>query len=355
MKPHRWARAEASPMFCVWELTLACNLNCRHCGSRAGEARSDELDEHEVLRVADELAQLGCGRVSLMGGEPFLRRDWEAIVGRLVAGGVTVEMVTNGWMVDGAMARRMVDAGVHSVSVSIDGTAAVHDLLRDRIGSFERAMGAVHHAREAGMPVGVLTQVNQANIGDLERLYPLLLDAGVGGWQMQLSEALGRFGDEEQWALQPGQLPELERIILKLSGLRGMWVYGADNIGYMSQNDPRMRETPTGTFCWTGCQAGLRVLGIASDGAVRGCLSLPPEFNEASVRQRSLAEIWGDPGLFQYNRNGAGQQLTGFCGECVYRKICRGGCTSLRQTSMGGLGENRYCLFRLGQEKSGGL
>ncbi len=27
------------PEFCVWELTLRCNMQCVHCGSRAGPAR----------------------------------------------------------------------------------------------------------------------------------------------------------------------------------------------------------------------------------------------------------------------------------------------------------------------------
>ncbi len=350
MRMNRWAQAAESPMFCVWELTLACNLRCRHCGSGAGLAQADELDQVEALRVADELAGLGCKRVSLIGGEPFLKPGWEAVVERLAARGVIVELVTNGWMVDSAMVQRMVSAGVHSVSVSIDGTAAVHDMLRDRKGSFERALAAVRNVREAGLPVGVLTQVSKANMGDLERLYPELEQAGVGGWQIQLSMALGRFGGEEQWILSPEQLPELERIILKLSQLRGPWVYAADNIGYMSRNDPLLRESPTGTFCWTGCQAGLHVLGIASDGSVRGCLSLPAEFNEASVRERSLASIWADAGLFQYNRSHKEQTLTGFCRQCVYRRICRGGCTTLRYTTTGGLGENHYCLYRMDQE-----
>ena len=68
---------------CVWELTLACCFGCRYCGSAGGRARADELSTAECLDTADQLAELGCRRVSLIGGEVFLRRDWAQIAGRL--------------------------------------------------------------------------------------------------------------------------------------------------------------------------------------------------------------------------------------------------------------------------------
>jgi len=63
-----------TPRACVWELTLACNLRCKHCGSFAGSRRDDEMSLEENLRVADQLAALGCRRVTLSGGEPTLNR-----------------------------------------------------------------------------------------------------------------------------------------------------------------------------------------------------------------------------------------------------------------------------------------
>ena len=68
---------------CVWEITLACNLRCGHCGATAGHARPDELSPAEALRLADDLAALPVLEVTLMGGELFLRPDWLAIAERL--------------------------------------------------------------------------------------------------------------------------------------------------------------------------------------------------------------------------------------------------------------------------------
>ena len=80
----RWRTAQdlerRRPRHAVWELTLSCNLKCRHCGSRAGAPRSDELTTAEALSLVDALADAGVREVTLIGGEAYLRRDWLEIV-----------------------------------------------------------------------------------------------------------------------------------------------------------------------------------------------------------------------------------------------------------------------------------
>ena len=49
------------PRYTVWELTLACDHRCLHCGPRAGEARPNELTLDECLQLVDEMAELGVG------------------------------------------------------------------------------------------------------------------------------------------------------------------------------------------------------------------------------------------------------------------------------------------------------
>src|ERR1700722_15026038 len=68
------------PSYVVWELTLACDLACHHCGSRAGRARPDELTTDECLELADQIAALGANEVTLIGGEAYLRDDWGDII-----------------------------------------------------------------------------------------------------------------------------------------------------------------------------------------------------------------------------------------------------------------------------------
>ena len=71
------------PGCAVWEITLACNLNCIHCGSAAGKKRSDELSTDEALDLCQALKEIDCMGVALMGGEPLLRPDWVDISERV--------------------------------------------------------------------------------------------------------------------------------------------------------------------------------------------------------------------------------------------------------------------------------
>src|ERR1700745_4376755 len=64
------------PVHVVWEITLACNLKCGHCGSRAGKRRANELSTAECLDVVRQLAAAGTREITLIGGEAYLRRDW---------------------------------------------------------------------------------------------------------------------------------------------------------------------------------------------------------------------------------------------------------------------------------------
>jgi MoaA/NifB/PqqE/SkfB family radical SAM enzyme len=94
----------------VWEITLACNLACSHCGSRAGQARPRELTTAEALSVVAQMAAIGISEVSLIGGEAFLRRDW-LTARAIVDAGMQCTLATGGYGVSLDTAGRMVEAG----------------------------------------------------------------------------------------------------------------------------------------------------------------------------------------------------------------------------------------------------
>ena len=83
----------------IWELTLACNMNCKHCGSSAGEDRSNELSLEECYKLCKEFADEGCNLVTLMGGEPFVRKDWNQISWCIKDLGMDLGYVTNALLV----------------------------------------------------------------------------------------------------------------------------------------------------------------------------------------------------------------------------------------------------------------
>ena len=125
---------------CVWELTLACCFGCRYCGSAGGRARADELSTAECLDTADQLAELGCRRVSLIGGEVFLRRDWAQIAGRLTGRGAAVAVITNGYLMSPEVLAQLREAGVAPDLIRLSvGIENPDDILADIDQALEKA------------------------------------------------------------------------------------------------------------------------------------------------------------------------------------------------------------------------
>src|SRR5579859_578988 len=88
--------AQWQPIYAVWEITLRCDLACRHCGSRAGRERPEELTTAEALDLVGQMANLGVKEVTLIGGEAYLREDWTEIARSVRAHGMQCTMTTGG-------------------------------------------------------------------------------------------------------------------------------------------------------------------------------------------------------------------------------------------------------------------
>ncbi len=346
--PHR-------PRNCVWELTLACNLRCAHCGSRAGRPRDRELDTAECLDVVAQLAALQCDLVTLSGGEPLLRRDWDVIARAAADLGIYVNLVTNGTLVDRDVARRTVDAGLVNVGVSVDGPEDLHDGIRGK-GAFARTMAGIANLRAVGMSVGVLTHVNRQNLARLQDVRRVALEAGAATWRLQLGKPMGSMTERQDLLLRPRDLLTLVPEIARLKALGGIGVSVGDSIGYYGTHDKALRGRGWRggrAESWQGCQAGLQAIGIESDGGIKGCLSMQAEmgdgdpFREGTVTDTSLAELWFREGAFPYNREFRADSLTGFCRRCAHASVCKGGARCVAAAATGALGEDPFCYHRV--------
>ncbi|HEY8376658.1 MAG TPA: radical SAM protein, partial [Nannocystis sp.] len=178
----RVAGEAPKPRYAVWELTLKCDQKCIHCGSRAGAARTRELSTDEALALVPQLRELGVGEVTLIGGEAYLRDDFILIARAIRMAGMDCTLTTGGLNLTASRCEALKEAGIRSVSVSIDGTEAVHDALRGVAGSFKRAFTALARLRAVGVARSVNTQINRLTLPTLEELQSLLLAAERRGW-----------------------------------------------------------------------------------------------------------------------------------------------------------------------------
>src|SRR5262245_18034471 len=175
------------PIFVVWELTLACDLRCVHCGSRAGQPRRNELTTDECRTVIEDLAELGTREVTLIGGEAYLRRDWLDIVRAIRAAGMGCSLQSGGRRLARGRLLAAREAGLQSLGISLDGLPDLHDRLRGVPGSFAAAIGALRSAHDLGLPTTANTQLTAAVVPQLPELMEQLVELGVASWQVQLT------------------------------------------------------------------------------------------------------------------------------------------------------------------------
>jgi radical SAM protein with 4Fe4S-binding SPASM domain len=330
--------------FAVWEITLRCNLACRHCGSRAGSAREAELTPQEALDLVDQLAEVGIREVALIGGEAFLRADWLDIARAITKAGMVCSMTTSGYGLSAPTARRMKQAGMRHVSVSVDGLEQTHDALRARGGSFAAAIAALHHLHEAGLLVGANTQINRLSAPELPELYEQLKDAGMRAWQIQLTVPSGNAADRPEILLQPCELVHLYDVLARLA-IRATrdgvtWAPG-NNVGYHGPYTDLFAAAGASGAIGEGCQAGESVLGIEADGTIKGCPSLgASDYGGGNIRERRLSE------MLRTSLKAPSAVLWGFCRTCEFADRCRGGCTWTAHAFFGCPGNNPYCHHR---------
>ena len=339
------------PAYVVWELTLRCDQPCTHCGSRAGDARSNELSTAEALDVVKQLAAMRTLEVTLIGGEAYLHPGFLEVVAAIKAAGIRPTMTTGGRAVTAELAKSCAQAGLHAVSVSLDGIGQTHDLIRAAPGSFESATAALDHFKAAGLRTASNTTVNRLNAPELEAIYEELKARGVSGWQVQIMAALGRAADRPDLLLQPWDLLDIVPRVAKLKERAfedGITLMPANNLGYFGLEETLLRSVHKGgRDHFQGCKAGQFSLGIESDGAVKGCPSLQTShYVGGHVREMPIQEIWDTAPELRFTRERTVDDLWGFCRSCEFAEVCLAGCTFTAHALFGRPGNNPYCHYR---------
>jgi len=320
----------------VYELTLQCNLACKHCGSGAGLSRKEELTLNESLAVIRDLNELGAYMITLNGGEPFLNPNWLQIGRAIHDYGIQLAFITNGFHLHENIFHEIAVLEPYEVGISLDGDKEIHNAIRCP-GSFEQVLATVRKFQEVGVPTGVITTVSKMNIHALDDILAIILDQGIDAWQIQAAIPMGRMA--ENFALSNSEYKRVVDFIHRVRTLHKKQVFlnGGDCMGIGA------KSLVTGIKYTDGnCGAGKSVVGIHSNGDVVGCLSMMNDaYIEGNVRRRSLKEIWFDDERFGYNRKPS--ILTGKCKECDLANQCRAGCKSMN-IAYGHPNESPYCM-----------
>ena len=161
-------RKKYTPISVVWETTLKCNMNCVHCGSSAGSLRNNELTTKEGLQLCNDLQTLGTKLISLMGGEPFLRKDWQIFAHHIRDLGMNVTLMSNGLVIDESIIQQLRTIEPYAVTISLaGGKPKTHNTIRGSSNSFKRCLQSLDLLTEANLPTTVITTIHKQNFKEL--------------------------------------------------------------------------------------------------------------------------------------------------------------------------------------------
>ena len=138
----------SGPFFISWDVTNKCNFMCQHCLNRSGDQGyhkfDEELNEAEADKVCDMIIQIMPFSMCICGGEPLLRKDIFKIIKRLSAAIPSVNMVTNGYLLNESIAQKLVESGLKFIQISLDSDKIEYqDSFRLKEGAYEHALNAI--------------------------------------------------------------------------------------------------------------------------------------------------------------------------------------------------------------------
>ncbi len=305
------------------EVTPRCNLSCIHCGSRCDEhvlIEEVSLGEYRILleRVREAF---GTGVfIAVTGGEPMLREDIFELGSIIRDMGFSWGMTTNATLITPDAARHLVDCGLRSVSVSIDGTQATHDAVRRRSGSFDAAVeGVLNLAATGGLKALQVTSVmNHQTIGELDELFDIMVDLPIDSWRLANVEPIGSALLHPEILFQPQDYSRLFSFIRQKREEEWPVSYGCCHylgLGYEGE----LRD-----WFWL-CNAGIHIMSIMHTGDIGSCLDIErrPETIFGNIRTHDVAAAWHD-GFGIYRGQNSLADLNTTCADCPQKRWCRG-------------------------------
>ena len=302
-----------------WECTLRCNMSCRHCGSDClKESMVPDMPFADFLPVLDEVAA-HCDPtqviVDTVGGEPLVRPDLMDC-GRIIRErGFMWGFVTNGLLLDRAVARELAQAGINSLSLDVDGMREEHNWLRNSTASFDAAMRAIEAVQTIpNLTWDVITCVNARNLPRLNELKQLLIEAGVTHWRCFIIDPMGRAANNRDLLLTDEQFRDLLNFIVttRIEGKINI-NYACD--GYLGAYEGLVRDH------FFFCQAGLSVASVRANGDISGCLSIRSDYSQGNIYKDSFWDVWEN--RFELFRNREWMKR-GACKDCEVFRYCQG-------------------------------
>ena len=360
LPPHLLHFAADKKPVVVWNVTRRCNLHCMHCYSDSRDQDyADELTTAEGRALLDDLAAFGVPAVLFSGGEPMTRPDLFELVSHARERGLRCVLSTNGTLIDGDAARRIVAAGFSYVGISFDGIAGRHDKVRGKLGAYAASLRALRLLRDLGVRVGLRFTVHRKNVDQLPAIFDLLEQENIDRCCVYHLAYAGRGERIRSLDLAPAETRAVvEYVFDRVEGFhrRGLdkEVLTVDNaadgvvlLDRIRERQPGRAEEVGRMLAWNGGnQSGIAVSSIDPVGGVH-VDQFSWGYSLGDVRSRPFSRIWSDrshPRLAALRMNP--RPIKGRCSACRFLELCNGNLRARAESYFGEfLGPDPACYL----------
>jgi radical SAM enzyme (rSAM/lipoprotein system) len=310
-----------------WECTLRCNLHCRHCGSDCKTmAGHQDMPKEDFLHVLDNIATKTDPHkvfVVISGGEPLMREDLEACCTEIYARGFPWGMVTNALFLTPERFMKLLKAGMHSITISLDGLEDDHNWMRGNSNSFKQVDRALQMLKQAPrLKYDIVTCVNRRNYPKLEAIKEYLVSRDVMQWRIFTVFPTGRAAYDPLMQLTAEEFKGVFEFIRKNRQEGRIHVnYGCE--GFLGNYEGEVRD-----HLYT-CQAGVSIGSVLIDGSISACTSIRSDYKQGNIYEDDFMDVWEN--RFQPYRHREWMKKDD-CGECKYFKYCKGNGMHLRDS-----------------------
>jgi Fe-coproporphyrin III synthase len=190
--------------------SLRCNIACAHCYSSSSPKTREELPLELLSSSIDDAARLGYGQVAVAGGEPLLYKPLPQLLAHARTLGMVTTVTSNGMLATPTLWERIAPL-VDFAAISIDGTPAEHDTIRNHNGAFARTVTNLEVVRSSSVPFGFIFTLTQHNADSLEFVVRLAAEHGARAVQVHPLTLQGRAG-----TTMPGARPDGIEIVAAL-------------------------------------------------------------------------------------------------------------------------------------------
>lgn len=328
-----------------WESTLRCNVHCLHCGSDCvSSVTQPDMPAEDFLKVLDEQVTPHVNPHRLMivisGGEPLMRTDLETIGKALYDRGYPWGMVTNGLALTPERFRALRQAGLRSMSISLDGLEQDHNRLRQHPRAFEGATRAIQlAAAEKNFTWDVVTCVHQATVDHLAEIQAYLWLLGCRDWRLATIAPMGRAVSNPALLLQPNQFKQLLDFIAAERKAGRHVSYTCD--GFLGNYEGQVRDH------LYQCTAGITTASILIDGSISACTSIRGKYYQGNIYKDNFWDIW-ENGFKPYRDRRWMRQIEP-CSHCSLFRYCEGNGMHLRRED----GSLMLCHLKIGERPMG--